>query len=961
MNTIEQPKPDLASGQELHEELNQELSLELPDVELLAEPKINGFDNGTRSIFKEPSLYLSIAIIFIATSVCFSKTPTLFWLSLALMSAVAVAFHFMAERFLFRVNKEHKMFAAPLEGVFVITLGAILPGLSLLAYGVYALSTVQQPNFAEEFAKLALLLVVPFFNFVVWSAVRKRYLVRPRLIGLMNGFAFGLSAAWSAIWASTVLFGMSNLSCKFGWMLLLCTAPFLLFAAFCLGLDLWNKTEANIRRVTATFSVLGVLLSFLFVFTPLARANYVQSLVTNARQASLEEQGKAISALRSVATDEDLRPSKFPLGGFALAELLIPNRGFESGSDVDKELYFKVTGKSYFASVLKGKKSLVAEREIVNPVVGAKIPGLSLAKSQMAGNIDAATLTSSLDWTLTFHNSSPSMQEARCEIAIPKQAVVSRVTLWVDGVPREGAFASSSKGQQSAQSGDGQIIDPLLVTMTAPDRVLLQCYPVPANSGVLKVRLGFKVPVETADGKTCSMKLPQLVATNFIQSRRHRVNFISHDLPQQSLPGLVIKKNADGYSLTGILKATDVSAAAATLVVQRTAPLAEIAALDWYAKKPQYIIQSLKEVARPSVKRLFVVIDSSASLKGDAQQIKQALASIPTCLKPTIVYAGKQAQVLLNADTFEGGQDNWPTLRETIETAAEQASSAVLWIHGPQPIAPKLADSAVLDLVHRVSLFDLQIESGPNSILPALQLEDASGLITYETLGRKDSAGSSEESSAAELKAILPALEGGTTSAGEKRLVVQRSLSMNQPSCPIISDRMVSAQVTCLWAREEVAKLIAGGQHHEASVLGTYYRLVTPVTGAVVLEDPREYKVRGLKPGTYNDSLSRAASMVAGLAGGLVGAPVDPRYGQSNEVGQLADYGYDAARDVSRLLTLVSLLISIVVAIAYLRGRKAKTWAVYAKAMGIVFAAPIVVHLIGTFMINSCGGLGGGL
>ncbi|MGD9681338.1 MAG: hypothetical protein AB7W16_09150, partial [Candidatus Obscuribacterales bacterium] len=28
------------------------------------------------------------------------------------------------------------------------------------------------------------------------------------------------------------------------------------------------------------------------------------------------------------------------------------------------------------------------------------------------------------------------------------------------------------------------------------------------------------------------------------------------------------------------------------------------------------------------------------------------------------------------------------------------------------------------------------------------------------------------------------------------------------------------------------------------------------------------------------------------VTGGLVGAPVDPRYGQGNEVGQLADYGY---------------------------------------------------------------------
>src|SRR6202789_3389800 len=44
----------------------------------------------------------------------------------------------------------------------------------------------------------------------------------------------------------------------------------------------------------------------------------------------------------------------------------------------------------------------------------------------------------------------------------------------------------------------------------------------------------------------------------------------------------------------------------------------------------------------------------------------------------------------------------------------------------------------------------------------------------------------------------------------------------------------------------------------------------------------------------------------AAHAQGLVGAPVDPRYGQSNEVGQMADYGYDTARDISRVVTALS-------------------------------------------------------
>ncbi|MBK9622851.1 MAG: hypothetical protein IPO31_27050 [Candidatus Obscuribacter sp.] len=48
----------------------------------------------------------------------------------------------------------------------------------------------------------------------------------------------------------------------------------------------------------------------------------------------------------------------------------------------------------------------------------------------------------------------------------------------------------------------------------------------------------------------------------------------------------------------------------------------------------------------------------------------------------------------------------------------------------------------------------------------------------------------------------------------------------------------------------------------------------------------------------------------AAHAQGLVGAPVDPRYGQSNEVGQLADYGYDTARDISRVVTALSTIPS---------------------------------------------------
>lgn len=293
----------------------------------LQEIKISGYDSGKRAIFKEPSLYFSIVAIFVATSVCLLKTTVIFISAFTLLSALAVSFHVIAERFLFRANKEFDAFAAPFEGIFVLTLGVILPGISLLSYGVFSIATAPQANILELVGKLLLLLVVPFFNFAVWRSVRKRYITHPRMVGLMNGLALGLSGCWALIWLASLLVTHSTPSCKLGWMLLLCASPALLFAATCLNIELWRKTEPNISRITTTFSILGGVLALVFVLTPLGRSLYVQSLVSEAKTASSDKQFEAISSIRSIATDEDLRPSLNPTSGFALAEMLLPDRG----------------------------------------------------------------------------------------------------------------------------------------------------------------------------------------------------------------------------------------------------------------------------------------------------------------------------------------------------------------------------------------------------------------------------------------------------------------------------------------------------------------------------------------------------------------------------------------------------------------------------------------------------------
>jgi hypothetical protein len=98
-------------------------------------------------------------------------------------------------------------------------------------------------------------------------------------------------------------------------------------------------------------------------------------------------------------------------------------------------------------------------------------------------------------------------------------------------------------------------------------------------------------------------------------------------------------------------------------------------------------------------------------------------------------------------------------------------------------------------------------------------------------------------------------------------------------------------------------------------------------------------------------------------AQGMVGAPVDPRYGQSNEVGMMADFGYDTARDISRVVTALSTIPSSMAGMKIAFGQRdgGESAMNVAKGLGIGFGGPTAVHLIGTFAINNFGGLGGGL
>lgn len=97
------------------------------------------------------------------------------------------------------------------------------------------------------------------------------------------------------------------------------------------------------------------------------------------------------------------------------------------------------------------------------------------------------------------------------------------------------------------------------------------------------------------------------------------------------------------------------------------------------------------------------------------------------------------------------------------------------------------------------------------------------------------------------------------------------------------------------------------------------------------------------------------------------GTPVDTciNYRCSGEVGQLADdgFGYDMARDVSRIVTTITLSITTFLAfkLVFRSGSSKMTAKDILRGLALQYSYPIAVHLIGTFAINNYGGIGGAL
>ena len=528
-------------------------------------------------------------------------------------------------------------------------------------------------------------------------------------------------------------------------------------------------------------------------------------------------------------------------------------------ADEARTLYYRVTGTPFNMEAVpesdrwrsrqswwfNDNDSVLADQELGGAQVAGRVDGLSMSSSRIDGVVDAAAALAYTEWVMEFSNASSENQEARLQLALPAGGVVSRATLWVEGVEREAAFAANGHVVRAYRSlvnrPREQQRDPLLVTQYAPDRVLVQCFPVLPRSK-MKIRLGITAPLLLTGKHYGILMLPQIVEQNYAETEelQHSL-FLEGNRRLRSTQTRLKADNpqANVFGLRGNLRGSEL--ATPLRVEHAGAPAAA------WTPHPQRAGQAIQQHNTPAAasapKHLIVVLDGSRSMRERLQELP-ALAALRGS-EITILLAGDETETLLprtrvGADfrqalvniarkvKFTGGMDNLLALQAAWDLAAEEPNGAILWLCGPQPLAENLAglQQRWQRRPQGPPLYVLPLAPGDNQVLHGLLKEPAVTVVPHVgSLGD-------------DLRYL--AARWGTPGTEAALVAQRRSVPLKEAS-----GERTSAHLARLWAREQAAAFVARDTAQDiemAIALGKTYHLVTPVTGAVVLETDTQYK-----------------------------------------------------------------------------------------------------------------------
>ncbi len=700
---------------------------------------------------------------------------------------------------------------------------------------------------------IALVCLTPLANWLVWRELYGDEVEARWYLGIASGMAIGVSLIYTIV--SLPLLPMSIFASILG-IGLLGLAPLLsLISGIAMAIRLGHRLREEVPSAAGWFFPLrGLGCGFVCSVAILVTAQYPSTMARVALHRAVSDAAetriKGIDWLREHGQEEVvLRASK--AGGFAMGgtvgpvlDLFYPVRPRQA-----REVYYRMTGQTVESVPLRERSRLLIDEELVisdgNPE-SSVMPGLSLFSSSMDGSIDGHAALGYLEWTMVFKNSGFGQAEARSEVELPPGGVVSRLTLWVNGEEREAAFAAQRKVEAAYNSVVMLRKDPVLVTSSGVDRINIRCFPVPAD-GEMKIRLGITAPLHMRSADAAVLRLPRFVERNFRidDATGHAVWIEGKQSLSASSKALVAERpGAELFAVRGSLPESELAGSFPAVRASRTA------SESWTEdqKDGRIIRQRFEEIGSERAGRMILVFDGSAGMRafagptagqiekhGSGRELLVVIASDSEVDEVVELARSDAAEIARKLREFEfrGGQDNLPALERAWDLAAEKPGSVIVWVHEPQTLLLSSADRLLQRIRRRPDgplLIDLQTNPGANLIAGSFVRTQ-----NYENalrLGRLED----------DLESIL-------ATGGNSRYRAIRESSADDVKAT--AGRRTSSHLARLWAFDEVRRLLAtdrAADLESALKIATEYQLVTPVSGAVVLETDAQYEAADLRP-----------------------------------------------------------------------------------------------------------------
>ena len=745
---------------------------------------------------------------------------------------------------------------------YLFMMGVIMPAISIT---VEASTHICAEVFFDPIPStwhLVLVIFVPLTQLQVWFAIRRGSPNQLKLAGFINAIVIGISIFYSIIYLSILPLAVLTILIGLGFLPL---APYFSLVAALLMRRRLNQIAATSPPKAFTVKKRGLavglgltlgLLALIELPATLTRIG-LEKAVSNSPQTRAE----GIRFLRTYGSKDALLRSCYDRSGRATDLLgyafLIKNP--VTAEDAQK-IYYLVTGETFDASLpperiggrLIPQDTIDFDGDQGWSGIRGKLEGLSLADSKLEASVDANGGVGYMEWILVFRNESRHSREARAEVQLPPGGVVSRLSLWVNGEPREAAFAGRGKVTEAYQQvAIRQRRDPVLVTTAGRDRILVQCFPVLPNGGEMKIRFGITLPLPLEEPNRAQLLLPYFANRNFriADDVYHAVKIKSKTPLRPFNETFRTGVEGDESVLTGSIRDEELSQPGSAILVGR-ADVKEMWSKDPFEKG--FIVQQrIVERTPAHLQRIVIVVDTSEAMHKWLPHLQNAVASLPREFDVKMVLAEldmdntakhladghDEIKSALSSATYAGGADNIPALVKAWDLAAEKpGNNAIVWIHDPQRLliaSPEELRQRWNGRPYGPTLYSVQATRGADEIEKALD-----GIDEVKSVPRTG-----------DLDMDIKYLFARLTGRMKIYEFVRSSKKLDQK---LTSGAMeTSDHLARLWANDEVARILAPRfpELEDAAItLAAHYQIVTPVSGAVVLETEQQYRANDLKP-----------------------------------------------------------------------------------------------------------------